>query len=127
MNLDSRIQPIYAVHMPLTKNDLNQISQLLDSKLDSKLEANNKDLIDRLIVYMDKRFTTKEDFEGLEEKISHLPTKEEFFHRMDKITGQYTEFTTEKAGIISKQSDQNDKLESHNSRIEVLESSLALN
>ena len=33
-------------------------------------------------------FATKQEFAELREQISHLPTKEEFFSRMDELVGE---------------------------------------
>ncbi|MBU1084953.1 MAG: hypothetical protein ABIJ43_00135 [Candidatus Beckwithbacteria bacterium] len=74
--------------MALTKQDLNQIEGLLDLKLDEKFLAK----IDNLI---DKRFKL-------------LPTKDEFFTKMDEVVGEL-ETTRQEQTILGYQVSEHEK------------------
>lgn len=80
-----------------------------------------------LISAMKVVFATKDDvheIETIKESIRHLPTKEEFFSRMDKLSGEYKkidEAETMHAGTIS---DHTDTLEKQEERIKALENRL---
>ena len=63
--------------MSLTNNDLTKISELMQSNL--------RDYQGRLVSYIDKRLSDLE--EKIEAKISHLPSKQEFFDRTNEILG----------------------------------------
>lgn len=54
----------------LNETDLNKISKLIDARLDLKLDD----------------YSTKQD---LKEAISHLPTKDEFYNKMDEVLGEF--------------------------------------
>ncbi len=47
--------------------------------------------------YLDENFASKEDIKELKEKISHLPTKEQFYKKMDKWMKAATTHDIEKA------------------------------
>jgi predicted nuclease with TOPRIM domain len=53
----------------LNDTDLGKISNLIDARLDLKLDD----------------YSTKQD---LKEAISHLPTKDEFYNKMDEVLGE---------------------------------------
>ena len=80
-------------------------------------KKDRKELIDDI----SKVFVTKDEFKtrisNLEEKISHLPTKDEFFGRMDKLSGEIQsmreEFTAKKY-----RADQLEELETRVKKIE---------
>jgi len=76
-----------------------------------------------LIGAMKVVFPTRDEVkEIVKMEIKFLPTKEEFFARMDKLSGEYKkidEAETPHGGKISEHSDQ---LEKHEDRIKVLES-----
>lgn len=60
---------------------------------------------------LSKVFATKEDFEKLEEKISNLPTKGEFFGKMDKVIGELQTMRNEHIITGHQVSDHEDRLE----------------
>ena len=59
------------------------------------LAENNRALVD----YLDQKI------ENLQEQIRLLPSKEEFFERMDRISGEYSAFSTEAPNMAKKMSD----------------------
>src|SRR3989344_2099455 len=70
-------------------------------------------------------FPTKEEVvlkEAFEEKIRLLPTKEEFFSRMDKLSGEYKKIDKAETIHAGQLSEHDDTLESHDERIKALES-----
>lgn len=84
-----------------------QAAQNLLTKADAKNVAAKNDLknaIDRatnsLFRYIDERCATKEETARLWEAIKNLPTKEEFFSRMDKLSHEYETFTQEKTVLM---------------------------
>ena len=56
--------------MTLTQNDFDQINLILENKLEEKLEEKLEKKLD----------------EKLDEKLKNLPTKDEFFNKMDEQT-----------------------------------------
>lgn len=78
-----------------TKNDLNKFATKQDLKrFASKqdLVSLRKDIIDAITVYLAKNYVTKTEFAELKEHINRLPTKDEFFEKMDEITSDYRKF-----------------------------------
>ncbi|MCJ7739768.1 hypothetical protein MUP32_00425 [Candidatus Microgenomates bacterium] len=73
----------------LSKKDLDKIEALIDSKLDSKLESK------------------------LNEKLKFLPSKEEFYRKMDELMGEI-KAVREEQKVISGYKDQ---IEDHETRI----------
>lgn len=79
----------------LNQADLDIITTIIDERLDIKLE------------------------EKLDEKIAFLPTKEEFYTKMDEVMGELQ--------AIRQNSDINTyKIADHDDRIEILETKLAI-
>lgn len=74
--------------MVLTQKDFDEIEQLLDDKLEEKFE----------------------------QRFKHLPTKEEFFSKMDEVVGELKAIREEHPAITN-------KLSNHEDRIAKLESS----
>lgn len=62
---------------------------ITENKLTKILKANNDDIIDRFINYADKNLASKNEVHEIKASIKLLPSKEEFFFRMDKISGEY--------------------------------------
>jgi len=99
-----------------TKDDLKRFA----TKDDLKRFATKDDL---------KRFATKSDLwqleeriDGLEEKISRLPTKNEFYTSMDKLMGEIE--TMRQENIIS--TDMKRQVNEHEERLETVEEKLEI-
>lgn len=68
--------------MPLTKQDLKQIQEMIDKKTLSPQEYDNiKELIN---LTLEERLNL-EPSQTLDDKLKHLPSKEEFFNQSDKL------------------------------------------
>jgi len=90
-------------HSPLT---LQQFQKILMPQI--------KNLIINKINEM--KFKTGEDFDSLEEKIKHLPTKEEYFAREDETMGELKKLREEVAMTGQHYKDTNkrvDKIDKH--------------
>jgi len=72
-----------------TKQDLRSFSTKLD------LVRQRKEIIDAITEYLAKNYVTKAEFNELKEHIRRLPTKDEFFAKMDEIAGDYQKFLQE--------------------------------
>ena len=81
----------------------------------SKLDANDLKAIKTL---MDATFDEKFD-ERLGEKLSHLPTKDEFYSKMDEVMGELK-------AIREEQVSQSHMLSNHEDRIEKIESHIGI-
>lgn len=57
----------------------------------------------------------------LEEKVKYLPTKQEFFGKMDEVVGELKAMREEVTLLSSRQSEHSDTLEDHETRIGKLE------
>src|SRR3990170_7411079 len=64
-----------------TKKDLNRFATKQD------LVRLRTEIIASMTKYLDKNYVTKAEFEQLKEHIHRLPTKDEFFAKMDEIAG----------------------------------------
>ena len=64
--------------MPLTNNDLNKIRELFDAGFEKRLRV--------ILSYTDKSQT--QIISEFENKIKHLPTKDEFYAREDELMGE---------------------------------------
>lgn len=99
-----------------TKNDLKKFA----TKNDLKKFATKSDL---------RKFATKDDLVELKEelqqyiddRLSHLPTKEEFFERMDMLIGQLRKTDEEQILQSGRLSEHADILDNHEQRIARLE------
>ena len=83
----------------VTKNDIKNFA----TKNDLKGFTTKDDLnaaIDRMLDYNNQHFATKEEVDDIRQLINHLPTKEEFYTRMDKLSAEYTTFTQEKTILM---------------------------
>lgn len=88
----------------LTRKDEQKIEEIVERVLDEKLEEK-----------LEEKF---------EEKLKFLPTKDEFYEKMDEVIGEIKamrEELTMQSGRISEHSDQ---LETHEVRIDALEDSV---
>ncbi len=93
--------------MSLTKGDLESIGQLIDEKLSKGIEG-----IRALVQFeLDRRITP------LEDKISHLPTKDEFYKMMDEWIVEVKEYRQERVFLSS-------KISTHEKRLNEIESVL---
>lgn len=81
----------------LTVKDLLQLQKLIADTLDEKL----------------KQF--------YEKHIQYLPTKKEFFTRMDKLSGEFKKIDEAETLHVGTLSDHTDQLENHDQRITALE------
>ena len=75
----------------LTKKDLTQIEDLIDRKLDEKLDEKLE--------------------EKLNEKLKFLPTKDEFYEKMDEVMGELRAIREEHTLQVYKISDHEDRIE----------------
>ena len=67
-------------------------------------------------------FATKDDVRDIvKEEIGYLPTKEEFFSRMDTLSGEYKKIDEAEALHAGTMSDHTDTLEKHEEHIKALE------
>ena len=84
-----------------TKDDLKQFATKDDLQ---RLATTNKDdlneAINRIFNYINKNFATKQELTEVKQLIGNLPTKEEFFSRMDKLSSEYTTFLQEKTILM---------------------------
>jgi len=65
-------------------------------------DLNLEELVDHMILRMKEEFPTKEE---LNEKIKHLPTKEEFYASEDKVMGELKDLRIAKLEeVVYKQS-----------------------
>jgi len=74
-----------------TKDDLKNFATKDDLKVfatKGDLKETGKEIIQLIFEYIDKRCATKDELADLQEQISHLPTKEEFYSYMDKLMGE---------------------------------------
>lgn len=67
--------------MALTKKDLNQIQEIVQTAI----TENNKVIFQSIFSYMNQVFATKQDLKDLKLEFSHLPTKEEFYKSQDEL------------------------------------------
>lgn len=98
--------------MALTKKDFEIINSLI--------KKNGDDLIQRLVEYMDARFSTVADLDEVKATIKFLPTKDEFFSTMDALSGELKTSREEREV-------QGYQLSNHSDRLETIETKLALN
>lgn len=96
--------------MSLTKQDLQHIKSIVMEGVQLAREH----IVDDLLNYLSKNHVTKEEYEHLKVQLSHLPNKEEFYAKMDEISGEFKTFQ-ENEQIIAHQ------LCDHQERIEKLE------
>ncbi len=78
------------------------VKKTFASKQDLKKLKN--EIIDALIYYLRRNYVTKEEieeaFESLKKRIYLLPTKTEFFEKMDEIAGDYEKFLQERDTLL---------------------------
>ena len=94
--------------MPLNKNDLKEINNLLEPKFkeyDSKLTEQDaridKKFADMMKFCLDT-FVTKIEFEELKAQVALLPTREEFFSRMDTMMAMLETHNMERISLGKK-------------------------
>ena len=93
----------------LTKQDANNFA----TKSDLKQFATKSDLngaVDRIFKYTNQTFATKAELAEIRQLVNTLPTKEEFFSRMDKLSAEYTTFTQEKTILLQRFADLEQKV-----------------
>lgn len=101
--------------MALTKKDLKDTEKRLEKKLDDKLQG----AIDQLGGRMEE---IREEIKvEMNEKISRLPTKSEFYTAMDAIMTELKAVREEQVAMGSRFDRAEDKLEDHETRISNLE------
>lgn len=93
----------------VSKADLVVNNKQLVSKSD--LVANNKSVFKGIFDYIAKTCATKQDIARLEENISHLPKKEEFYKKMDKWMKAMTDKPAEKTAHKSRHNRTDKRLE----------------
>ncbi len=77
----------------LTQKDFDQIEELLDEKLEEKFNS----------------------------KLKGLPTKDEFYEKMDEVMGELKAIREEQTAAFGIQSDHSDTLANHEHRLSKLE------
>ena len=85
-----------------TKDDLRRFATKQDLRgfaTKQDLVWQRKEIIDAITDYLAKNYVTKTEFNELKEHIRRLPTKDEFFERMDEIAGDYQKFLQERDTI----------------------------
>jgi len=84
----------------ITLEDLHQFGQDL-----------RKDIVDDIIKYTSTTFTTKNDFNNLKVSNKHLPTKDEFYSKMDEVIGELKDIREEQTLHAQQHSDIDDSIE----------------
>ena len=85
-----------------TKDDLRRFATKQDLRsfaTKQDLVRQRKEIIDAITEYLAKNYVTKAEFSELKEHISRLPTRDEFFKKMDEIVGDYKTFLQERDAI----------------------------
>ena len=94
--------------MALTKQDLLQIKELIDNSRDQTIGA--------ILAYLTRNHPTKDELNAslaeVREEIKHLPNKEEFYTKMDEISGEYKTFQESEPLISHQLSDHEERLAS---------------
>lgn len=76
-----------------------------------------------LINAMKLVFPTREEVRLIiKEETKHLPSKDDFYSRMDKLSGEYIKIDEAETLHIGRLSELTDKIENHDGRIKALES-----
>ena len=83
------------------------------------------------MAYHEFLMLTQKDFDEIEnltkniikEEIKHLPTKDDFYDRMDQLRGEIKAVREEQSIISGKFSEHTDQIENHDNRISKLEQS----
>ncbi len=100
--------------MALTKKDIEIINKMF--------EKNEESIIRRIVGYVDARIeplATKEGLAEVKASIKFLPSKEEFFTRMDKLSTELVQAREEREV-------QSYRLSDHEDRLEIIETKLAI-
>ena len=112
----------------LNQADIDLLRGIFATKDD--LNTQRDEITSAVSRYFNEVGVTKEEFNELKEAISHLPTKDEYFAKMDKISGEYKDFSTEAPNLAKTQSSQEERIEdlsekagNHEDRITQIESS----
>lgn len=71
----------------------------------------NQSDVTLLLNTFSKVFATKEEFDELKEKVNNLPTKNEFYSKMDKVMGELKASREDQAVLTQYDQDQFDRLE----------------
>ncbi len=68
----------------------------------------------------------REQWERIREAFSHLPTKEEFFAKMDELMKEVKDFREEQKVLVGQLSEHSDTLDDHETRLGKVEKTLAI-
>ncbi len=90
--------------MALTKQDMLQIKNLIDNSRDQTIEA--------ILIYLRENHPTKADLEAVKKQVNHLPNREEFYAKMDEISGEYKTFQESEPIIAHQLSNHEERLAS---------------
>ena len=92
--------------MPLSKQDLQQIKNIVMEGV----QLARENIVDDILNYLRKNHVTKEEYEHLKLQLSHLPNKEEFYAKMDEISGENKTFQENEPIIAHQLSDHEERL-----------------
>jgi len=109
-------RPCFNDSMALTTKDLQQIKNLIDTSIQSAIQANNTVLLKAIFDYTDQRFAQIESVMATKDDIKHLPTKEEFYAKEDALMTELQSLrqTVEvSSSQISEHGDRLNRMESH--------------
>lgn len=94
--------------MALTKQDLQQITRIVMEGV----QLARENIVDDILSYLRQNHVTKEEYEQLKLQLSHLPNREEFYAKMDEISGEYKTFHESEPLISHQLSDYEERLAS---------------
>lgn len=97
------------ISRPATKDDLSQLKRELKKDI-TQLKEEVKSDIALFKIDVDEKIRE------LEERISHLPTKDEFYTKMDEVVGELKTIR-EQTVISHRVSEHTDQLDNHEQRI----------
>lgn len=104
----------------LSDDDLKKISQLINTALETRGVATKADLKqleqnvgERYLKVFETKTDHQESLRVLKSLLSRLPTKEEFFARMDTLSGEYKKIDETQTIQSGRLSELEDKLEEH--------------
>lgn len=103
----------------LTKQDETKIETIVETIVDKKLDEKFENKwLPRIEAMMNLNLEEKLE-QKFNEKLSHLPTKDEFFKAMDKIMGELKTIREEQSMITY-------RLSNHETRITTIEQTVSL-
>jgi hypothetical protein len=99
---------------PVTEKQLIRTIQknnlAIYSHMEKLLKQQKVAIVDDILTYSRNNFATKAELNEVKEAIKHLPTKKDFFDRMDKLAGEYQNFSTDAPNLTSQVSAHEDRL-----------------